>query len=49
MFEEIEYVDPADSMCEECKCSFGIHLMTCSQFKQPKRYAEPEEEEGQNG
>lgn len=35
MFDEIEYVDPADSMCPECQCSFGIHLKTCSRFTDP--------------
>lgn len=37
MFDEIEYVDPADDVCEECKCSFGIHLITCSKFKPRKK------------
>jgi hypothetical protein len=37
MFGEIEYVDPAKSMCPECACSFGIHLKTCSKFLDPHR------------
>ena len=32
-FGEIEYVDPADSRCEECGSSFGVHLVKCSNFK----------------
>lgn len=36
MFDEIEYVDPADSACEKCGCSFGIHLTTCPNFVDPK-------------
>lgn len=35
MFDEIEYVDPKDSECGECGCSFGIHLMSCSHFVSP--------------
>ena len=35
MFAEIEYVDPKDSECDECGCSFGIHLKTCSRFISP--------------
>jgi len=34
---EVEYVDPAESECEECKCSFGIHLKTCSKFRAVSR------------
>jgi hypothetical protein len=48
MFDE-EYVDPADSMCEECKDSFGVHLMTCSKFVDPKeRWRKQEEEAGKS-
>lgn len=32
---EAEYVDPADSKCEECGSSFDIHLKTCSHFVDP--------------
>ena len=31
----VEYVDPTKSECKECKCSFGVHLKTCGQFKDP--------------
>lgn len=32
MFDEIELVDPDKDKCTECKCSFGVHLLTCSKF-----------------
>lgn len=28
-----ELIDPAVSRCPECRCSFGVHLAACSQFK----------------
>jgi hypothetical protein len=28
----LELVDPAGSRCAECRCSFGVHLKTCSRF-----------------
>lgn len=31
-FMRVEYVDPKEDECQECKCSFGIHLVTCSHF-----------------
>lgn len=34
MINEIEYVDPETDKCPECACSFGVHLMTCSNFYQ---------------
>lgn len=30
-----ETVDPAKSKCDECGCSFGVHLKTCSRFRKP--------------
>jgi hypothetical protein len=30
-----EYVDPKKSECKECGCSFGVHLKTCSLFRDP--------------
>lgn len=33
---EIEYIDPADSRCEECGSSFGVHLMKCSKWHSPR-------------
>ena len=38
---EVEYVDPAKSRCSECGSSFGVHLMTCSQFKSPIKPESP--------
>lgn len=32
---ETESVDPAGTECKECGASFGIHLKTCSHFKDP--------------
>jgi len=32
MFEKTEYVNPKEGYCTECKCSFGVHLVTCSKF-----------------
>jgi len=37
VFGEVEYVDPKESECPECKCSFGVHLMTCSKFVKRER------------
>jgi hypothetical protein len=31
----VEYVDPAESVCMECGCSFGVHLKVCSLFVDP--------------
>jgi hypothetical protein len=36
MFDEIEYVDPDASRCEECRSSFGVHLKTCTKFVHPR-------------
>jgi ribosomal protein L37AE/L43A len=32
---DVEHVDPAKSKCAECDCFFGVHLKTCSKFKNP--------------
>lgn len=29
----VEYADPQEGYCAECKSSFGVHLMTCSKFR----------------
>jgi hypothetical protein len=33
---EIEYVDPDKDKCEECGCGFGVHLVKCSKFRDPR-------------
>jgi hypothetical protein len=33
MFDDIEYIDPEDSKCDECGCSFDVHLTWCSYFR----------------
>ena len=38
---DVEYVDPADSKCTECGCSFDIHLKTCSHFVDPHKPRHP--------
>jgi hypothetical protein len=48
---ETEYLDPEESKCAECGSSFGIHLKTCSQFKDPNAPAaeKPKAEPKDNG
>lgn len=29
----VEYADPQEGYCHECKSSFSVHLMTCSKFR----------------
>ena len=40
---ETEYVDPEKSKCAECGSSFGVHLVTCSKFKNPGMSGKPPE------
>ena len=46
---QVETVDPKESECAECKSSFGIHVVTCSQFSCKKCGARGPSEDHRGG